>query len=301
MIKQIFILNGKPCSGKDTFAKLLNEHCPTSHISSITPVKEIARLLGFGEEKTLEYRKFLSEQKKILNEHGSFIWDYLDKEVEKFKADSKTQILLIDIREPEEIKKAVRRYNAKTILIERSNIRSVQISNLSDKNVNDYEYDYKIINSGDMYEYMSVVKQFADNIKLKTESVKSEKENEWANKVIAVDFDNTIAKTDYSKILEPIQTTIDFLQNAKENGAEIILYTCRQGKYLQEAVDWCKTHNVPIDRVNENSPARIKQWGNDCRKIGADLYIDDKATPFALSLNSALEMFDSFVNKFLGN
>ena len=30
------------------------------------------------------------------------------------------------------------------------------------------------------------------------------------------------------------------------------------------------------DLLNENDKERIKIWGNDCRKIGADLYIDDK-------------------------
>lgn len=33
----------------------------------------------------------------------------------------------------------------------------------------------------------------------------------------------------------------------------------------------------PIDYANENIPERIEQWGNDCRKISADYYIDDRA------------------------
>ena len=47
--------------------------------------------------------------------------------------------------------------------------------------------------------------------------------------------------------------------------------------FRSQAVDWCKENNVPIDYINENAPHRIAEWGNDCRKVGADLYIDDKA------------------------
>lgn len=95
--------------------------------------------------------------------------------------------------------------------------------------------------------------------------------------VIAVDFDNTIAVTHYPEIVEPIDLTIHILREAKKKGAIIILWTCREGKELEDAVNWCKENNVPIDYVNENTPERIKKWGNDCRKIGADVYIDDRA------------------------
>ena len=95
--------------------------------------------------------------------------------------------------------------------------------------------------------------------------------------VIAVDFDSTLAVTKYPEILMPIDTTIDVIKDAKRRGATIILWTCREGNDLESAVNWCKEQEVPIDYVNENTPERIKAWGNDCRKISADVYIDDKA------------------------
>ena len=103
--------------------------------------------------------------------------------------------------------------------------------------------------------------------------------------IIAVDFDNTIAVTEYPKIIKPIDTTIHILRQAKELGATIILWTCREGKELENAVNWCKENNVPIDYVNENVPERIEKWGNDCRKIGADVYIDDKSINPLIWLN----------------
>lgn len=274
MNKQIFILNGTAGAGKDTFANILGECIPTKHISSITPVKEVAKVLGWSGDKTPEYRSFLCDTKKYLNSKGDFIWNYLDAQVEDFRKDDKTRVLLIDIREPEEIEEAAKRYGAKTILITKIKDFSnwdwaiTRYTNSADYNVHNYNYDYTIYNTGTLNE----LKYFAENFAATISPKKA-----ISRIVIAVDFDNTLAKTEYPKIIEPIPETIDFIRKAKAKGAEIILYTCREGKELNEALEWCKQNNVPIDRANENSPTRVKHWGNDCRKIGADLYLDDKA------------------------
>lgn len=46
---------------------------------------------------------------------------------------------------------------------------------------------------------------------------------------------------------------------------------------LEEAVEWCKAHGLTFDAVNANLPELIDLYKNDCRKINADIYIDDKA------------------------
>lgn len=53
--------------------------------------------------------------------------------------------------------------------------------------------------------------------------------------------------------------------------------TCREGERLQEAVDWCANFGLGFDAVNDNLPELIEFLGHDCRKIAADVYIDDKA------------------------
>ncbi len=149
MEKQIFILNGAPYAGKDTFANLLNEIIPTKHISSIDPVKSAARQLGWNGEKDLDSRKFLSEFKQFVNEHSTYIWDYLDGEVAKFRGRETEQVLLIDIREIEEIQLAVKRYNAKTIFIDRGIEEKITVGNPSDEVALDkdaYHYDHIIDN-----------------------------------------------------------------------------------------------------------------------------------------------------------
>ena len=94
--------------------------------------------------------------------------------------------------------------------------------------------------------------------------------------IIAVDFDGTITqKSDFPFICStPNNNVISFLKNAKKYGAIIILWTCRENKYLEEAVEYCKKYKVPIDLVNEHAD----YVDINSRKIYADYYIDDKSS-----------------------
>ena len=93
--------------------------------------------------------------------------------------------------------------------------------------------------------------------------------------IIAVDFDGTLAKTEYPTIIEPIQKVIDFIKHQKSIGNVIILNTCRHDERLNNAVEWCGNQGIEFDYVNENAKELIDLYG-DCRKIAADIYIDDK-------------------------
>jgi hypothetical protein len=70
---------------------------------------------------------------------------------------------------------------------------------------------------------------------------------------------------------------IDRVKNEKALGSKIILWTCRNGERLDEAVLWCKEQGLEFDAVNENLSEFVLQYGGDCRKIFADEYWDDKA------------------------
>lgn len=95
--------------------------------------------------------------------------------------------------------------------------------------------------------------------------------------VVAVDFDGTLCNSNFPDCGEPIQPVINFVKELKEQGAVIILWTCREGEPLNTAIKWCKEQGIIFDYINENCPKRNEYWGCDCRKVGADLYIDDKA------------------------
>ena len=96
-------------------------------------------------------------------------------------------------------------------------------------------------------------------------------------KIIAVDFDGTLYTDDYPDIGDPIWKTINYCKQEKENGAILILWTCRIGDDLTEAIDLCKRVGLIFDYVNENAKESMFGYARDSRKIYADEYIDDKA------------------------
>ena len=97
--------------------------------------------------------------------------------------------------------------------------------------------------------------------------------------IFAVDFDNTLIKGNTWPDVngEMNIPMIKYLQMEQARGSKIILWTCRTGQPLQDAVDLCKSYGLEFDAVNENLPEMIKAYGNNSRKVSADKYIDDNA------------------------
>ena len=96
-------------------------------------------------------------------------------------------------------------------------------------------------------------------------------------KAIFFDFDGTLCEDKFPNIGPVRKHAMKQAKTIKADGNILILWTCRCGKRLQEAIDFCKSHGLEFDYVNENVPENIEKYGNDCRKIYADYYIDDKA------------------------
>ena len=96
-------------------------------------------------------------------------------------------------------------------------------------------------------------------------------------KVIAIDFDGTLCEDKYPEIGEPEWYTILHAISEQRDGAVLILWTCRTGELLRQAVEACSEWGIDFDYINENDPERIQAYGGDCRKISADEYWDDKA------------------------
>lgn len=102
--------------------------------------------------------------------------------------------------------------------------------------------------------------------------------------MIAVDFDGTLCEHSFpaiGKVEIKHMKVMGYCKIAQSKGAIIILWTCREGKYLDEAVKWCGEQGLIFNYINEN--CRISQefcknyYGKNSRKIFADEYIDDKA------------------------
>lgn len=95
---------------------------------------------------------------------------------------------------------------------------------------------------------------------------------------IAIDFDGTIAEHEYPDIGAPVPGAFAYLKQFQEAGAKLILWTMRgnskDGKTLDQAVDFCRENGVEFFGVNYNPTQNA--W-TDSRKAYAQLYIDDAA------------------------
>jgi len=92
---------------------------------------------------------------------------------------------------------------------------------------------------------------------------------------IAVDFDGTIVEHEYPRIGAPIPFAIDVLKRLQGEGHTLILWTLREGKLLQEAIDYCAKQGLEFYAHNENYPdERLEP--NIPRKLSVDIFIDDR-------------------------
>lgn len=98
------------------------------------------------------------------------------------------------------------------------------------------------------------------------------------NKIIGVDFDGTLAVTrsSYPRIQQPISEILEYVIEEKQNGAEVILITMREGKELEDAVEWCRKQGLEFDAVNDNLPYIQEYFRGNPRKIFFNEYIDDR-------------------------
>ena len=94
---------------------------------------------------------------------------------------------------------------------------------------------------------------------------------------IAVDFDGTIVENKYPAIGKEMPFAIETLKKLASEHHRLILWTVREGKYLEEAVDFCRKRGLEFYAVNRDYPEEEKE-GNEhySRKLKADLWIDDR-------------------------
>lgn len=94
-------------------------------------------------------------------------------------------------------------------------------------------------------------------------------------KIIATDFDGTLCENKWPDIGAPNYEVIDYLIEQRRCGCKIVLWTCRVGDELTNAVAWCRDRDLEFDAVNRNVKEVVELFGSDTRKIFANEYIDD--------------------------
>ena len=106
MNKVAIVINGSGGVGKDTLCDIAAKHFKVKNISSITPIKEIAALMGWDGSKDDRARKFLADLKGLSVEYNNYPTKWALREYESF-LDSDEEIMFVHIREGSEISKFV--------------------------------------------------------------------------------------------------------------------------------------------------------------------------------------------------
>ena len=98
---------------------------------------------------------------------------------------------------------------------------------------------------------------------------KFNKINKESMAIIGIDFDGTCVTDLFPYVGDNIGAASVLRKLADKN--LLILYTVRDGKYLQDAVDWFKYNHINLYSVNYN-PEPV----SSSPKVYCDYYIDDR-------------------------
>lgn len=94
---------------------------------------------------------------------------------------------------------------------------------------------------------------------------------------IAVDFDGTIVEHRYPEIGKELPFATQTLRMLIEDRHKLILWSVREGKLLEEAVEWCRKRGVEFYAVNRDFPEEdLTKNQSFSRKLKADVWIDDR-------------------------
>ena len=95
--------------------------------------------------------------------------------------------------------------------------------------------------------------------------------------IIATDFDGTLVEAKrFPKFGKPT-LWFHIAKKLQDNfpNVKLILWTCREGKYLESALNFCQQNGLMFDAINSDVPSSIK-WKGKTRKPFAHIYVDDR-------------------------
>ena len=143
MKKTVIVINGSGGAGKDTLCEMAGKHYKIMNVSSIDPIKKIAKDNGWNGDKSEKSRKFLADLKTLFVEFNDLPLKYLLEKYDVFK-NGDEEIMFVHIREPREIAKfkAEIGENCYTLLIRGRVGARTAWNNESDDAVEKYDYDF---------------------------------------------------------------------------------------------------------------------------------------------------------------
>lgn len=143
MKKKVIVINGSGGAGKDTLCEMAGKHYKIMNVSSIDPIKKIAKDNGWNGDKSEKSRKFLADLKALFVEFNDLPLKYLLEKYDVFK-NGDEEIMFVHIREPKEIEKFKKEIgdNCYTLLIRGRAGARTEWNNHSDDAVENYDYDF---------------------------------------------------------------------------------------------------------------------------------------------------------------
>ena len=95
-------------------------------------------------------------------------------------------------------------------------------------------------------------------------------------KIISIDFDDTIVYTKWPNIIGVRPGAKKYINKLYNDGYKILINTCRSGVQEDKAIAYLVDKKIMYHQINTNFQHLIDFYKIDCRKMSADMYIDDK-------------------------
>lgn len=144
MKKQAYIINGSGGVGKDTFIDFVEECIGRERVHRFPPYTELTRyLMGRRILSTERFTELVSSIFELLAEY----------EYECFSKEPGETVMFMEIADPEQIDRAVTKFNAKTILVTNRNVAPIHLNEAN-------EYDIYIDNSGTLGDLREAARGF---------------------------------------------------------------------------------------------------------------------------------------------
>ena len=166
----IFVLNGSPRSGKDTFCALMEKYGEVEHYSYVDFTRYML------SEVNIDYHKKTDKDRQLLETINNALEAYDDIPMKDIcesvidtighYIDNKDLFIFVDIRKPDNIKRFLEKFpEAKTVYIDDG--KELSNATESDHSVKDYDYDYYIVNNGSLDDLQKKVGSFVHEINSK--------------------------------------------------------------------------------------------------------------------------------------
>lgn len=174
---KVVIMNGRPCSGKTTFEEFCGIFSTTYLYSTIDPIKEIAKRMGWKGTKEKDDRIFLSELKKVSKKYNNFPVEWVKNQIETTISDYanvgidiedkyKKVIFFVDCREVEEIEelKSILPHAVTAVIARNQSFNANDYADVDDVKLIEYDYDYYIQNKKGLNDLKTKAQIFCDLI-----------------------------------------------------------------------------------------------------------------------------------------